>query len=1419
MTAPTKKVNTKCTNLTLKRENNSIKATWKIPSAMKKDSDKHHAEFVECELDFQLPKTAKDKKKGDVYYGSASHSKGMSYTGYDDVTIKSLGMSTTVTKSYDRKRFHPLVNGRTVSSIKASVAGGNTPGEWKSNSTGWWWVRGDGTYPKNQWEYIDKKWYYFNSSGYMATGTITWPSGSGDSYTLASDGHLTSSGLSGAWEASGTKWKFKVTGGSYRTSKWGYISGQWYYFNSSGYMVTGTVTISGTKCTFASDGHYIPPSSAMMGPKVYSETKFSKPDAPAVSMSYDQSTATANITVKTDAGKDFKERYDTMVKVVVKKANGTDEVKLDWASTTQTEWKRGIDISSYLTGLTAGKSVKVTCYAYARGMAGDNPAKKNAKSASVEVGIPIAAKISGVTVDKKATGGTVKVLIATGSLTDSVKLQKATATDDSTPTGFSDVSGATDNGNATVLFDSYPAGSIENGTHVWYRIESTKYNYTTYSAPFEAKDLYTAKPVPTANARARVCNVSSDAAGNTATVVMGYTDDDFNDGCELSWSDYINAWNSTEQPHAAEFSDEQYPADSHKSVYAQGFRESKTVSLAGLTLGTTYYVKMRRYRTVDGEKVYSAYSEPFTFVAATNPASSQIKILSVDGSSGVAKVDIGYTDSTPYTATELSWAQNEDAWQSNKGPDTMQVTWTDETSQSQSWSKTQTAYLRGLEPGDWFLKARRVKDGGETPYTEAKSFKIPGASEAADVGCGLVSLTQGADGKSARITIGWDGDHTGCEATWSIDPEAWKSSEAPSSFEFEWEDEENLSGYYALTEDTAVVSGKTYYTRSGAGTEASPYVYTEVAQPSTSGISSYYEHLYAWSHTSSAIINGLEEGVTCYFKGRAYHDGDDRAWSDYTAAQSITPYASPSSVSIDAPATIARGSAIELWWAVESDQEQTEWHVHRAGYPNVSLAEGEGSLCHASIDPGKYGNLNAISLYVEAGCGGGLTRSDTVTIGIYQVPSCEAACAPTLTAQPASFEVYSDIDGSRVLATCYSDGITYAAPDGDRDQLAGQAVWTESLAPQWTLTTWNATQLRTNLAAAYDAADEARDAAEENVTGGSAYIAAKAAFDALSPGETGYDAAKAAYETALAAMMATDEGQALVNAQTAYEDAVAAMDAHPSAGAVYMATVTMPKCDLLDGGSYTIGATNVESNSGLGSERAYAQFAVAWSHQAPDPPEITMLVSEAERSVTMTFASPQDAAETDVFDLYRRTPAGYELVAEGLPQDATVTDPYAPYGKDELAYRIAVRTSDGDVSYADYPYELDAKALRFDWGMESAEFPYNIAIRRRMQKDYASRKHADGSVNGYWDRSVEMSGGFTTDIVKVADSELLRTAQRIGSYPGAVWVRDAYGFAMQCNVEVDEASIHYNTKAVGLSFSFSGMKTTSQFKPSDGTGA
>lgn len=59
--------------------------------------------------------------------------------------------------------------------------------------------------------------------------------------------------------------------------------------------------------------------------------------------------------------------------------------------------------------------------------------------------------------------------------------------------------------------------------------------------------------------------------------------------------------------------------------------------------------------------------------------------------------------------------------------------------------------------------------------------------------------------------------------------------------------QENAS--YSLTQDTDIVPGKTYWTRSGAGTEADPYVWTPVTNPVKASLSTYYE------------ITGVEEAM------------------------------------------------------------------------------------------------------------------------------------------------------------------------------------------------------------------------------------------------------------------------------------------------------------------------------------------------------------------------------------------------------------------------------------------------------------------------------------------------------------------------------------------------------------------------------
>ncbi len=102
---------------------------------------------------------------------------------------------------------------------------------WKSDSTGWWVEDSEGWYPTSQWQKIDNVWYYFNASGYMASGEYY------DGYWFNSDGswdeqyYLT-------WKSNSTGWWVEDKSGWWPVSQWLKIDGSWYYFDGSGYMVT-----------------------------------------------------------------------------------------------------------------------------------------------------------------------------------------------------------------------------------------------------------------------------------------------------------------------------------------------------------------------------------------------------------------------------------------------------------------------------------------------------------------------------------------------------------------------------------------------------------------------------------------------------------------------------------------------------------------------------------------------------------------------------------------------------------------------------------------------------------------------------------------------------------------------------------------------------------------------------------------------------------------------------------------------------------------------------------------------------------------------------------------------------------------------------------------------------------------------------
>uniref|UniRef100_UPI004028E7DB leucine-rich repeat protein n=1 Tax=Eshraghiella crossota TaxID=45851 RepID=UPI004028E7DB len=163
------------------------------------------------------------------------------------------------------KKDHEYVNGYCKYCNKAQYEAG-----WKKTSTGWWYDNGGGTYPKNEWKYIDGKWYHFDERGYRQTGwkyigsnwyffnesgdmRTGWFTRYGKTYYCKPDGSMarqfvkvgsstyyfdSEGALQTGWKKVGNKWYYMNSNGIVQTG-WKQLGKNWYYLNSDGSMQTG----------------------------------------------------------------------------------------------------------------------------------------------------------------------------------------------------------------------------------------------------------------------------------------------------------------------------------------------------------------------------------------------------------------------------------------------------------------------------------------------------------------------------------------------------------------------------------------------------------------------------------------------------------------------------------------------------------------------------------------------------------------------------------------------------------------------------------------------------------------------------------------------------------------------------------------------------------------------------------------------------------------------------------------------------------------------------------------------------------------------------------------------------------------------------------------------------------------------------
>lgn len=82
---------------------------------------------------------------------------------------------------------------------------------WIEDSSGRvWYKNDDGSWPANEWKYIEDNWYFFDDNGYMSKST---------------------------WRKDGENWGYCKSTGIAARNEWLYIEDAWYYFNDHCHMI------------------------------------------------------------------------------------------------------------------------------------------------------------------------------------------------------------------------------------------------------------------------------------------------------------------------------------------------------------------------------------------------------------------------------------------------------------------------------------------------------------------------------------------------------------------------------------------------------------------------------------------------------------------------------------------------------------------------------------------------------------------------------------------------------------------------------------------------------------------------------------------------------------------------------------------------------------------------------------------------------------------------------------------------------------------------------------------------------------------------------------------------------------------------------------------------------------------------------
>lgn len=716
------------------------------------------------------------------------------------------------------------------------------------------------------------------------------------------------------------------------------------------------------------------------------------------------------------------------------------------------------------------------------------------------------------------------------------------------------------------------------------------------------------------------------------------------------------------------------------------------------------------------------------------------------------------------------------------------------------------------------------------------------APTAADDTVEIVSVESGEDGRSAVATIVWKADDsTGTEVSWSDNENGWRSTEEPQRFSF------------TESDGPRVVGSKTWansYTLHIRGLEEDVTYYVKARR--------------------------YHEGDTTTY-GQYYPDNTGMQVTPVSTPDSCTINVPEfvkrgSSVEITWGHS---GESPQKAWELVTGKATTTTDADGVKHSNLtgkltSVAHGSGSMASYVISASRLKSLVGTGAGIYLAVKVSTTKlktsyvmSEARMVRIADAPEVEVR-ASTLTVQPLTMMLGCNLV-SDVSIVVRSQGADGQWPEGPRTQLADDVIWSGLVTPDWQAENANRVNLLTNRPEAWENSNIYREDVDSpwletetpyvlslrkeqaipvtagaytlSMDDGSAYEASITAYadgevtdegldwtDQLPATITVTDA-----DSVIIRLRHTDESEAVPD-ELGFEAKVQ-LESGSSATAWGLpdsdvkglsATFTLPEgLDFWDGAAYTITATAAARDTGLVSEEATDDFTVDWARDAPEPSDLTTIDVSDEmdsegrrvRSALITLIAPDGAAEGDLCDIYRVTPDGPSLLIDSVPTDAIVYDQWAPFGGSDLAYRIAIRTADGAVSWADIGYDFDSadvftREVRVDYGDGYFELDRNVDYSESHEKGFEARKHLDGTTVGYWEAGTMRTASASGVLVAVYEADKIERLRELAAYTGPVFVRTSEGVAYEADVQVRSIDSTRGTAAVAVSLEISEVRPT-----------